>query len=139
MNIEAPVNRSGRPLYEIDPASGCWNWLGAKNNGYGIRKINGRARYAHIVSFEESSGPVPVGMELDHKCVNRSCVNPEHLEIVTHAVNSQRGVGKLTPDLVRAIRSEYPILTKSELGRKYGVSHSAIWQIITGRTWSNVT
>lgn len=136
---EIPVNRSGKPLYEIDPDTGCWNWLRANIKGYGVMTIDRKTRYAHIVMFERANGPVPAGMELDHTCVNRSCVNPAHLEVVTHAVNSQRGVGKLTPDLVRAIRSEYPALTKSELGRKYGVKPCSIWQIITGRTWSNIT
>ena len=70
---------------------GCWRWTGGRNNaGYG-RFFLGGQKYAHRVSFEAARGPVPAGLELDHICRVTECVNPEHLEPVTHAENIRRG------------------------------------------------
>lgn len=75
------------------PMAGCWLWLlHCNSDGYGTIKINGINRHAHIVAFEHFRGPVPEGLELDHVCRVRCCVNPWHLEPVTHIENVRRGV-----------------------------------------------
>jgi hypothetical protein len=69
----------------------CWPWLGQVNNkGYGMACIGGRKRAAHVVVYELLVGAVPDGLELDHLCRVPLCVNPDHLEPVTHAVNMRR-------------------------------------------------
>lgn len=78
----------------------CWEWTaGRDTGGYGQFSIDGRLRKAHRVAWELLRGDIPDGLELDHLCRNRSCVNPWHLEPVTHQVNAVRG---LTPILSRA-------------------------------------
>ena len=47
--------------------------------------------YAHIYAYESLVGPIPAGLELDHLCRNRSCVNPFHADPVTHQINMSRG------------------------------------------------
>lgn len=69
----------------------CWVWqLGRNEDGYGLVADGGRSRKAHVVSYEQLVGPVPGGLELDHLCRVRACVNPTHLEPVTHDENIRR-------------------------------------------------
>lgn len=70
----------------------CWNWLAYKNiRGYGVIRFNGKNEQAHRVSYREFFGDIEKGFELDHRCKNTSCVNPYHLEAVSHRENVLRG------------------------------------------------
>lgn len=76
---------------------GCWIWLGARSlklkKPYGMFRVNNTmTRRAHVLSYELYYGPVPEGKELDHLCRETLCVNPQHLEPVTHGENIKRGV-----------------------------------------------
>lgn len=73
----------------------CWVWQASKyNRGYGCFTITSHNQVsAHRYSYQLLRGPIPAGLELDHLCRNTSCVNPWHLEAVTHQVNMQRGDG----------------------------------------------
>ena len=76
----------------VNKTPGCWLWTGKPNDhkGYGRIKIGSRYIYAHRYSYELVNGEVPQGLELDHLCGVRNCINPEHLEAVTHKVNMER-------------------------------------------------
>lgn len=81
------------------PITGCWNWSGhPRDGGYSGFYITHRGaltRYAHRYAYEALVGPIPDGMVIDHLCRNRQCVNPAHLEPVTHKTNLMRGHGTL--------------------------------------------
>ena len=83
-----------------EPISGCWLWMGYDNGpGYGMISIErGEEQLAHRVSYELFRGAIPPGLDVDHLCRVRCCVNPDHLEPVTRSVNLRRGVG---PKLAR--------------------------------------
>src|SRR3990167_4576388 len=75
-----------------EPNTGCWLWMGSCSGGYAkISTRGGRPPASvHVLMYENAVGPVPDGLELDHKCRVRCCVNPGHLEPVTRRVNVLR-------------------------------------------------
>lgn len=94
---------------KVDKSGDCWEWTNVKNNkGYGRFCLQGKLLMSHRVSYEIIVGKIPDGLELDHLCRNPGCVNPKHLEAVTHKENMRRARGnkpnhcirghELTPD-----------------------------------------
>jgi hypothetical protein len=93
-----PAKTGPKPIpfedrYVPEPNSGCWLWIGARRNhyGYGVLRMNGQNYQAHRVAYERWRGQIPADMELDHLCRLPACVNPNHLEVVTHQDNMLRG------------------------------------------------
>ncbi len=84
---------------EINQETECWEWIGAHQaRGYGMFNVSYiKTKRAHRIAYEHYIGPIPDGLEIDHLCRNHCCVNPEHLEPVTHLENTQRGIaGEVT-------------------------------------------
>ena len=74
-----------------EPNTGCWLWTGYLTRGYGRIRVGKQTKLAHRYLYEMIRGDIPSGLELDHLCRTTSCVNPHHLEAVTHAENIKRG------------------------------------------------
>jgi hypothetical protein len=93
---------AGMPLrerlefYSIpEPNTGCTLWIGALfKTGYGKLSKDGKYKRAHRLAYELARGPIPSGLQIDHLCRVRSCVNVAHMEVVTNRQNTLRGVGR---------------------------------------------
>lgn len=127
--------------YAVDQDSGCWNWLGAIGayGRAGAVRRDGRTVRPYTFMYERAKGPVPKGLVLDHLCRNPNCVNPDHLEAVTVAVNTRRGrATKLTAEEVLLIRRLGRVVTHKMLSERFGVSQPQISRLINGRSWKEV-
>ena len=95
-----PVRIEGK--ISPEPTSGCWLWTAAVlPDGYAALWNGRRMAKAHRVIYELLRGPVPVGLDLDHLCRVRCCVNPDHLEPVTRRENIRRGVGPVAAHMAK--------------------------------------
>lgn len=96
----------------------CIEWAKYRNpSGYGRRSVGGRMYLAHRYAWELEHGPVPEGLELDHVCRNRACINVEHLELVTHRENTLRG---------DTIPARYAARTHCDRGHAFDAENTAI-------------
>lgn len=86
-----------------EPNSGCWLWVGKIDyKGYGRVTFAGKYTGAHRAFWMTLRGPIPEGMVMDHICRSRSCVNPDHLRVVTVGENStQNSVGPTAINLTK--------------------------------------
>lgn len=139
--------------------TGCWEWTGfTSHDGYGIVKSKGKLLKAHRLAYCEANSKTLADIQgwiIRHKCDNRKCLNPYHLEIGTSADNTQdrhlrdrdakgsrNGNAKLTEDVVKEIRAAYKPWARGfghkDLAIKYQVSKSLIGQIVQMQIWTHV-
>jgi len=134
------------------PESGCWLWTGAMRGegNYGAIAIDGKTFGAHRLSYLLHKGEIPEGMQVQHHCDVKECVNPDHLYVGTQKENmadmrrrSRSGYTgskgeshpscKITEEIVREIRASS--LLQKELCKKYGLRQSQISRIINNQSW----
>jgi len=127
--------------------TGCWEVRGSRHkSGYGKIEVSGKSTSTHRVAYELWVGPIPDGLIIRHRCDNPPCINPEHLEVGTHADNVkdmlERGrtnwnlgdsnpASKLTDQDVRDIRESDE--RTADLAQRYGVTPSYMSQIRHGK------
>lgn len=141
--------------YTPEPMSGCWLWTGPASGygtGYGVMRVNGRNFRAHRYSYWLHKGDIPAGLYVCHRCDNPICVNPDHLFLGTAAENMEdmrrkrrspagekNWQAKLDDEAVAYIRQHVKKRSKdfgfAALGRKFGVSGTAIQYAACGTTW----
>lgn len=137
--------------------SGCHIWSACTRSpeGYGAFGIERGGKMinvnAHRLSWELNRGPIPPGLCVLHKCDRKRCVNPEHLWLGTLGDNNRDralkgrsnpplgekcGKAKLTRGAVLSIRVSTG--SNRKCAKAFGVSHSAIQSVRSGRTWGHV-
>lgn len=142
---------------KVDTSAGpddCWVWTAATCRGYGMIGESGSRKTvrAHVASWKLANGSVPKGMHVCHTCDNRSCVNPKHLFIGSrldniadavakkrHTHGERQWLAKLTEDDVRVIRKLGQMsVSRARIASKFGMSRSAIQQVLHRDTWKHV-
>lgn len=123
--------------YEVDKTTGCWNFQGfIQWTGYGTLAIGGRSYAAHRYYYEQKYGPIPEGLDLDHLCFNRACVNPDHCEPVTRLVNNRRKRStKLSLEKVVVIRRLKGQMSQKMIGDLFGISQANVGRVLRGESW----
>jgi hypothetical protein len=82
---------------KVDKTGNCWLWLGKKDDGYGRWSPPGeKPQYlVHRLSFAVLKEKIIDNLQIDHLCITRACLNPDHLEQVTTKENTRRGLAKI--------------------------------------------
>lgn len=122
----------------------CWIWqkwieTKGRGKGYGKMSVNNRTKRAHKVYYERHFGvTVESHIHLDHLCKNRACVNPLHLEPVSHRENQDRR-SKFDWDKAAAVRALKGKLSQQKIADQFGISRRYVRDILEGRAWVNGT
>ena len=111
-----------------EPNSGCWLWdAHVSKDGYGRFGIGRTAHEAHRVSYKLFNGEIPSGMCVDHMCRVRSCVNPNHLRLLTRSENTRNQINanadkthcKFGHDFVRRGNKRYCKICQANASKRY--------------------
>lgn len=147
MTIAKRTTATAAELFErrVVRREGCWSWSGYTDaHGYARMKVGGRfgrLRGAHRVSWELYRGPIPVGLNVLHRCDNPICTNPDHLFLGTQADNvadrvaKGRPSGMQAPGARRLIGSSNPAakLTDDEVRRVAGLASMGVRHAVIAR------
>ena len=133
------VISTSRADYVIDHETGCWEWQKFISKGY---PLAGGKKAHHVYWQLANKREIPPGHHIHHRCLNRACVNPDHLELTAQNVHykhhSLERTG-LTLDDIKAIRELVTdrTLTYEQIAERYGVTHPMVVQIAAGKWWFN--
>ncbi len=141
----ALVGQTMKPLVNLgEDNTDCWEWIGTVNQktGYGKKTVNGKAVLAHRWIYESLMGTISEGMVINHKCSNRRCVSPLHLEAVTQADNCRHGaetkLTKIQAKTIKRLKGNKTKGVRNILASRYNVSRQLIYDIWAGRAWRNI-
>lgn len=147
-----------KPIMYVETENGCWNCVShTTNKGYSVIRHNHRLYGGHQLAYILAKGDIPKGLVVRHKCDNRLCINPDHLELGTIADNNRDArerSGVVPPPTRFGAENASTILTEEQvleikkelqnsyrgliptLAKKYGVTNSTIKNIKYGLSWA---
>lgn len=137
----------------VDKTDCCWNWMAGKTRtGYGQFKAGG-LHGAHRYSYVLRHSHIPQGMQINHHCDNRACVNPDHLYAGTakqnmqdmlrrgrdRVIGSRNGHASLNEEIIPFVRLWLSKGYKQrEISQAFGIGRNTLYYIKSGRSWSHV-
>jgi len=128
--------------YIPEPNSGCWIWEGSLKRGYGHFSVGPAGRnkisQAHVFSYEMKHGSVPPGLQLDHLCRVRCCVNHRHLQAVTCRVNVLRGISPAAENAKKTHCKHGHSLSGDNLYLSEGFRYCKICRDRTRKRWASL-
>jgi hypothetical protein len=130
----------------------CLVWpFGFSGNGYPALWADGRMKSVHRMICAETHGAPDVAMDAAHSCGNKACVSRRHLSWKSRAGNeadkiahkttnrgTKHGMAQLSDDEVRAIRSIGNTKSQRQIARDFGISQTAVWEILTRKKWTSL-
>ena len=138
-------------LRKLEKTETCWNWTGRLDEGgYGRFSIKGIWNKAHRTAYELYKGPIPEGLVVRHKCNNRKCVNPDHLEVGTMKDNvadmfrtnppdrtgNRSHARKITEADAMEIRQWREFgYTQQSIGDAFGLTQGHVCGLLKGQNW----
>lgn len=138
------------------PEQGCWEWKGAMRNNYGAIRHEGKVLSAHRVAWILTNGHPPDDKLICHKCDNRACCRPDHLELGSPGKNNRDARGRRTFFLARGEYAANAVLTEKDveqivqirkstgagarsISRELGFCESTVKGVLQGRSWRHIT
>ncbi len=135
---------------DIDDETGCWLWTGATiKSGYGRVRVGDSVEGVHRLAFELENGGIPDGKQVNHECHVRNCFRTDHLYLGSQKENVRDSIlrgtfheshSTLNADDVREIRDRYrsESVSQTDLASEFGVSQTAIWNIVNRERWTHI-
>jgi hypothetical protein len=136
----------------VDDDTSCWEWQAGTTDGYGKFHVGPGNDRAHRVAYRLERGPIEPGKDVMHKCDNRLCCRPDHLQLGTRAQNThdmvskgrqargaKKWTAKLSEEQVLQLRQRHTQgETLARLAPEFGISPKNASQIVCGDTWKHV-
>lgn len=156
LNVTESLMRRFWSRVQMGDRNECWPWTAGMRNGYGAIKHENKVFSAHRVAYILANGTPEKGLVIAHKCDNRKCCNPSHLEAITPGQNNTDARGRCVIHFNRGEQIPTATLTEQDvrnvmsmrkatghgarvIGRNLNLPESAVKRVITGVTWRHIT